>query len=93
MEPSPSFPRIVQLASQINLSVAKIQSFLDNYGLPSPSFEEDAVPLPADLDEAHDIVLDATAELHDLLTEPLSLIHRSARASYPKSSKLRQFTT
>ncbi|KAI2618113.1 S-adenosyl-L-methionine-dependent methyltransferase [Hypoxylon sp. NC1633] len=46
-------------------------------GIPSPSFDEDASFNPpyevaADLDA----VLDATAELHDLLLEPLGLLHR-----------------
>lgn len=71
-------PRIVQLAATIHHSVAKIQKVLDAQGAPSPSFDEDAPPLP-DIGEAQDDVLDATAELHDLLTEPLNLIHRSAR--------------
>ena len=81
MEPSLPAPRILQLAAQITLSVGKIQEFLDKRGLPSPSFDEDAPPLPVDIGEAQDTVLDATAELHDLLTEPLNLLHRCARVS------------
>lgn len=82
MDPNKSIPRIIQLATIINLSVAKIQEVLDNQGAPSPSFDEHAPPLPVDIGEAQDAVLDATAELHDLLTEPLNIIHRSARVSY-----------
>lgn len=71
--------RIVQLAATISLSVAKIQNALDEKGLPSPSFDENAPPLPGIISEAQSVVLDATAELHDLLTDPMSMIHRSTR--------------
>jgi hypothetical protein len=79
MDPKKSIPQIIQLATTISLSVAKIQAILDNQGAPSPSFDEHAPPLPVDIAEAQDAVLDATAELHDLFTEPLNIIHRSAR--------------
>jgi len=72
-------PKLVQLAATINTSIAKIQEVLDSLGGPSPSFAEDAPPLPPGISEARDAVLDATAELHDLLTEPLTMIHRAAR--------------
>ena len=72
-------PKLVQLAATINTSIAKIQAVLDSLGGPSPSFAEDAPPLPPGISEARDAVLDATAELHDLLTEPLTMIHRAAR--------------
>ncbi|KAF4629778.1 hypothetical protein G7Y89_g8370 [Cudoniella acicularis] len=80
MDANKSLPRIIQLATIISFSVAKIQESLDNQGAPSPSFDEHAPPLPVDIDEAQNAVLDATTELHDLLTEPLNILHRSARS-------------
>ncbi|KAM5467369.1 hypothetical protein MauCBS54593_005337 [Microsporum audouinii] len=79
MEGTKPVPRIIQLAATISSSVLKIQETLDILGAPSPSFDENASPLPIDIGKAQDAVLDATAELHDLLTEPSNIIHRSAR--------------
>lgn len=84
MDSSQSMPRLIQLATTINLSVAKIQQVLDSQQAPSPSFDEDSPPLPANIREAQDVVLDATTELHDLLTDPLNLMHQSARVHIPK---------
>ncbi|KAI0444742.1 S-adenosyl-L-methionine-dependent methyltransferase [Xylaria telfairii] len=72
---SPS--RILQLAKVIVSSVTKIQESLSSKGTPSPSFDEDySFNFPLEVASDHDIVLDATAELHDLLLEPLNLIHK-----------------
>lgn len=79
-------PRIIQLATTIKDSVLKIQETLDTLGALSPSFDENAPPLPAQISAAQDMVLDATAELHDLLTEPTNMIHRSARVKTTSSS-------
>uniref|UniRef100_A0A8H7K376 O-methyltransferase domain-containing protein n=1 Tax=Bionectria ochroleuca TaxID=29856 RepID=A0A8H7K376_BIOOC len=69
--------RIVELANAISKSVASIQKTLDAEGSPSPSFDEDSsFHLPLETSKDRDILLDATAELHDLLLEPLNLIHR-----------------
>ncbi|KAI1371715.1 S-adenosyl-L-methionine-dependent methyltransferase [Hypoxylon crocopeplum] len=77
MASSEAVPRIVQLANAISKSVSNIQRTLHAEGIASPSFEEDAsFHLPLEASKDHDIVLDATAELHDLLLEPLNLIHR-----------------
>ncbi|KAI0173698.1 sterigmatocystin 8-O-methyltransferase [Hypoxylon sp. FL1284] len=80
MESHKSIPRIVQLATTINLSVAEILRVLNTQGVPLPSFDEHAPPLPSEIIEARSAVLDATAELHDLLTEPLSMIHQHSRS-------------
>lgn len=79
MNPVMPVPRLIQLATTIKDSVLKIQEILDTLGVLSPSFDENAPPLPVQIGEAQDIVLGATAELHDLLTEPTNMIHRSAR--------------
>ncbi|KAK2595096.1 hypothetical protein QQS21_007181 [Conoideocrella luteorostrata] len=69
--------RIVQLARTISESVAKIDAALEASGQPSPSFDEDApVGCLADVSDAQDAVLDATAELHDLFLEPVHLIKK-----------------
>ncbi|KAK2591049.1 hypothetical protein QQS21_011263 [Conoideocrella luteorostrata] len=70
-------PRIVALATQISTSVAELQERLSAQGAPSPSFAEDSPEsLPADVSHLQDAVLDATAELHELLLDPLSLIFK-----------------
>ena len=79
MASSTTVPKLRQLAAAIEAAVAKIQEALDAQGVPSPSFDEDAPALPSDIGEARDVVLDATAELQDLLTEPLNMIHRASR--------------
>jgi hypothetical protein len=82
MTSSEAVPRIVQLASAISKSVSNIQRTLHAEGIPSPSFDEDAsFHLPLETSKDHDVVLDATAELHDLLLEPLNLIHRHGGVS------------
>lgn len=76
MASTESNTRIHQLAEIISNSVAKIQAGMSAKNLPSPSFDEDAPPsLPLELGDAQDAVLDATAELRDLLMEPMILIH------------------
>lgn len=76
MTSNQSTSRILQLADTITTSVAKIQEVLTAKNLPSPSFDEDGPQLlPQEVSDAQDAVLDATAELRDLLTEPMTLIH------------------
>lgn len=75
-------PRIVQLANTISASALKIQEALSAKGIQSPSFDEDAsFNIPLEIASHHDAVLDATAELNDLLLEPLNLIHRHGGVS------------
>ncbi|KAK6844446.1 hypothetical protein PG995_014556 [Apiospora arundinis] len=77
MESKASLPRIAQLANIISESVTKMQAVLSAKNIPSPSFDEGYnFTLPLELSHEHDAVLDATAELHDLMLEPLNLIHR-----------------
>ncbi|KAH7384627.1 putative Sterigmatocystin 8-O-methyltransferase [Pyrenochaeta sp. MPI-SDFR-AT-0127] len=72
-----SLSRIAQLANTISASVRKIEEGLYAKGIVLPSFDENAsFNIPLELNNDHDAVLDATAELHDLLLEPLNLVHR-----------------
>ncbi|KAI1481891.1 sterigmatocystin 8-O-methyltransferase [Daldinia eschscholtzii] len=69
--------RIVELAAQISSSVNELQERLAAQGAPSPSFDEDSPQtLPANVSHLQDVVLDATAELNELLMEPLQLIFK-----------------
>ncbi|CCT61195.1 hypothetical protein [Plenodomus lingam JN3] len=84
MAPIESLSRIVQLAKKISASVDDIEEVLVAKGIKSPSFDEGApFNIPLELSPQHDAVLDATAELHDLLLEPLNLIHRHAGHNNP----------
>ncbi|KAK0716586.1 S-adenosyl-L-methionine-dependent methyltransferase [Apiosordaria backusii] len=70
-------PRILELASSILSSVTIIHDALVAKQIPLPSFDEDAPErLPHELSDAGDAVLDATAELRDLLLCPISLLHK-----------------
>lgn len=88
-------PRIVELAAQISSSVAELQKQLTAQGVPSPSFAEDnPISLPAEVSHLQDAVLDATAELHELLLEPLMLLFRFAavRHSFRSSRTVSELT-
>ncbi|KAI3390910.1 hypothetical protein diail_8422, partial [Diaporthe ilicicola] len=72
-------PRIIELAAKISTSVSELQACLSAQGIESPSFAEDSPPtLPSDVHHLRDDVLDATAELHEVLLEPLMLIYKFA---------------
>jgi hypothetical protein len=74
-----STPRIVELASQISTSVAQLQEQLSAEGLASPSFDEDfPSKYPINATQLRDTLLDATAELHELLLDPLMLLFKFA---------------
>lgn len=69
--------RILELSSIISDSTKYIHAALAGKGLPSPSFDADAVAtLPEEVSAARDALLDATAELHDLFLEPMDLLFR-----------------
>lgn len=75
-------PRIVELAAQISSSVAQLQEQLSVGGLPSPSFDENFVGnYPANVTELRDAVLDATAELHEILLDPIMVLFKFASIS------------
>lgn len=77
-----SSPQIVALADKISTAVAELQGLLSAQGVPSPSWAENNPEcLPANVASLQDTVLDATAELHELLLEPFSLVFKFAAVS------------
>lgn len=75
-------PRIVELADTISQSVAQLDRMLSAKGIRSPSFDEDApAPYPAETDHVRDVIIDAAAELYDLLLEPMALLYKKTGAS------------
>ncbi|KAI1123651.1 sterigmatocystin 8-O-methyltransferase [Nemania abortiva] len=68
-------PRVAQLAKIISSSVSKLQDILTAQNAPLPSFDENApFELPKEASEVQDAIVDATAELHDLLLDPVTLL-------------------
>lgn len=77
-----STPRIIHLAAEIHQRAAELQNVLDAKGFPTPSFDEDSpTRLPDEASEAQDAILDAAAELYDLLLEPTTLILKNSAVS------------
>lgn len=68
--------RILDLANTIHKSTSTVHDHLVSQNLPFPSFSpEVSVPLPEELIDAQNAIIDATAELHDLLMPPISALH------------------
>lgn len=81
-----NMPRIVELAAQISSSVSELQKRLAAQGLPTPSWNEDGPQsLPTDVYSLQDAVLDASAELHEILLDPLLLIGKHAAVRHPRA--------
>jgi hypothetical protein len=79
-------PRIVELAAQISSSVKKLQEKLSAQGAATPSFAENGPEiLPDDVSDLKDAVLDATAELHEILLDPLLLLFKLVSASLTRT--------
>ncbi|KAI0469792.1 S-adenosyl-L-methionine-dependent methyltransferase [Xylariaceae sp. FL0804] len=67
--------RVVELAEKIIEAAGHLQSVFSEKGLQMPSFDEDATSeMPLEAFEARDILLDSTAEIYDLLLDPLTLM-------------------
>lgn len=80
-----STSRLTQLATSILESVAELENILSKQGFPSPSFDEDAPSLlPKDTVRVRDSIIDAAAEVQDLLQGPLDLIYRHGSVSDPR---------
>ncbi|KAI1443297.1 sterigmatocystin 8-O-methyltransferase [Annulohypoxylon stygium] len=74
-----STSRLLQLATLIHESVAKLEEALSTKGFPSPSFDEDAPQqFPRDTVDVRDTIIDCAAELQDLLLGPLEILYRNA---------------
>lgn len=72
-----SKPRIVELAQSILDGVTRVETVFSDKGLPFPSFDEDAPDsFPLEAFDARDVVLDASAELYDLLLDPFTLMFK-----------------
>ncbi|KAI0139823.1 sterigmatocystin 8-O-methyltransferase [Xylariaceae sp. FL1272] len=72
-------PRIAELADIISSSVSKLQNVLAANNAPAPSFDEDApLELPKEASSLQDVIIDATAELHDVLLDPISQLYLSS---------------
>lgn len=77
MASKPALSRISQLAEIISRSVAHVDETLSTHKVPQPSFDEDAsASLPSEVSDARDAILDASAELYDLLLDPLELLYK-----------------
>lgn len=82
MASSASTSRLTYLATSILQSVAKLEEMLSKQGYPSPTFDEDAPPLlPKDTVQVRDSIVDAAAEVQDLLQGPLDIIYRHGSVS------------
>ncbi|KAI0186156.1 S-adenosyl-L-methionine-dependent methyltransferase [Xylaria flabelliformis] len=69
-------PRFVQLAQMISSSASQLQEILVAHNAPFPSFDKDGdFQLPKEASKFQDVLIDAAAELHDLLLDPISLLH------------------
>jgi hypothetical protein len=80
-------PRIVELAAQISSSVTKLQEKLTAQGAATPSFAENGPELlPDDVSSLKDAVLDAAAELHEILLDPLLLLFKFASVNFTRTS-------
>ncbi len=69
--------RISELSSIISSATSKYDNYLSAQGLPTPSFDPSAppfLPLPPDVAEARQLVLEATDELHALTAGPLGTL-------------------
>ena len=79
--------RILDLAAIISSSTATIHNYSVSRNLSFPSFEPHAAnPLPEELAEAQDAVLDATSELHDLLMPPINALHSNSNVGESEHS-------
>ena len=69
--------RIGELSSIISSTTSKYDKYLSTQSLPTPSFDPGAppfLPLPSDMAEAKQLILEATDELHALIAGPLGTL-------------------
>jgi hypothetical protein len=77
--------RISELAALIQKNTAILDDYLSANGLPTPSFDESSpplLPLPEDMANVRDAVIEAADELHSLLMGPvISVYYEIAKVS------------
>ncbi|KAF2726953.1 S-adenosyl-L-methionine-dependent methyltransferase, partial [Polyplosphaeria fusca] len=77
MAPTATVSRIVELAAIISKHTALIEDHLVDNNHPSPSFEHSGTAsLPRAVSSSQDAIIDATAELGDLMLPPRNLLFR-----------------
>ena len=80
--------RISELSSIISSATSKYDDYLTAQALPTPSFDPGAppfLPLPTDVAEAKQFVLEATDELHALIAGPLGTLFTPYVSLTPRS--------
>jgi len=71
--------RLCELASTISISTSIYNNYLQDHGLPQPSFLPDAPPkmdLPPHIAKARDTILEASEELQALMLGPVGHLQR-----------------
>lgn len=82
-----STTRIAQLSDIIRQSTDRLDSLLAAKGHPSPSFDQNSPgSYPVETDDVRDKILDATAELYDLVMEPMAMLYKKTGVSFQASS-------
>ncbi|KAL7622165.1 hypothetical protein AAE478_007668 [Parahypoxylon ruwenzoriense] len=69
--------RIAELAATVATHTHRIDKYLSEKGLPTPSFDADGpkdLGLPPDIEQSRSLVLEASQELNDLLQGPRDLL-------------------
>ena len=83
--------RIAELAAEIQENTNKVDKYLLQKGLPSPSFNEDG-PVDfklesEDIRKAHEIAIDSSLELHQLLLGPSQCLRPSVKLDFTRSAQ------
>ena len=84
---SGTITRIKELSSIISSDISAFDSHLSAQGLPTPSFDPGTppfIPLPPDVAEARQRILEATDELHALIAGPLGTLFTPYVSSAPE---------
>jgi len=85
MASSPS--RIAALAALIQKNTTILDDYMTANGIPTPSFDESypaVVPLPKDMADVRDALLEATDELHFLVKDPVTTVYHEIAKVHPQ---------
>ncbi|KAI9729773.1 MAG: hypothetical protein M1818_008387 [Claussenomyces sp. TS43310] len=86
--------RIAELASTIQHHTSKVDAYLVEQGLPSPSFDVSTpgrLPLPPHIQASSAAILEATDELNALISGPVGTIARQAHNSWASVQAIQRF--